>query len=338
MVLKQLALALCFLASQAQAKIYYVNKGVRYHIGDDKYNSSNDSTFIDAYPVVGKQWIQPFQVTQEDTIKIHVDKLWGVDDCPYCKDMISIDTHDMGRLSAANNHEAFDTLKPLAFHAYPGHTYYLKIESFGTPQADDFVFEGVRVETEVADVIFPRQPIIKDPGDPMHVEHVDSPCEGARQVSSWIPDEFKASGRLEFSDQDAPCEQDTSASLAAGDFVQFYAKVDETAGVDGVSQALEILLGDPESGWVLSFIPGGTSLAHGNLSLNGHYMSDPFGTGAWKTSAWNQIKIARCEDGRAHLWINGDEMSQSLDQIPQQALQLKIKALGVTARLADQPY
>ena len=95
--------------------------------------------------------------TSSDHVK-HPDHVWGVDDCPYCKDMVSIGKHDMGRLTAENNHTPFDTLQPLAFRAYPGQTYYVIVESFSKDnQADDFVIEGVSVETEKADVVFKRQ-------------------------------------------------------------------------------------------------------------------------------------------------------------------------------------
>jgi hypothetical protein len=335
-VLKALGIALSLLSAvPLGAKIYYVNKGVRYHVGDDRFNTSTDSDFIDTYPVVGQKWVQAFKVDAPDTVRVHIDKLWGVDDCSYCKDMVSIDKHDMGRLSNANNHESFNTLTVLAYPVVPGKTYYLKIESYGHPQADDFVFEGVRVETEKADVTFIGNPVI---GDQKETPPAVGPCEGVREVASWIPPDAKSRDSLDLNAVAAPIEQDAAVSLAPGDFVQFYARVDESGATDRVSQAFEILLGDPSSGWVFSFPPAGTSAVHGNMTMGGHYMSTKFSTGTWKTGAWNQFRLARCTDGRARLWLNGEELSQSLDKLPQESQLLKFHALGISARLAEQPF
>jgi hypothetical protein len=330
------------LACSGYAKVYYVNQGVKYHIGDDRFNASLDSNFLDAYPVVGQQWIQGFTVSEPDIVKVHIDHIWGVDDCPYCKDMVSIDSHDMGRLTAENNHEPFDTLQPLAFHAVPGRTYYIRVESFTKDgQADDFAIENVRVETEVADVTFTKGPIIKNPGEPMPStpEPPRSPCEGARQAEGgWLPEELKSRGVLEFTPFGAENEKESSLSLKPGEFVQVYAKVDESAPGDRVSQALEILLGEPASGWVISFAPASLSASHGNLKRQGRYGPAKFSVYGWKPGAWNELRLARCMDGYARLFLNGQELNQSLGGLGDGALRVNFKSLGVSARLAEKPF
>ena len=343
-MLKSLGLALCLAAAAPLvANVYYVNKGVRYHIGNNRFSQSTDSNFMDTYPTVGLQWIQAFTVNQPDDVKVHIDMLWGIDDCPYCKDMVTIESHDMGRLSAANNHEPFETLEPLAYHVEPGHVYYLKIESFvgkGQELADNFVFEGLSVETEHgAKVTYVSPVVIKNPEQPAPTPvPARGPCEGVRQAGSWLPVAMKSRGNVEFNADADPVLQDSAVSLAPGDFVQIFAKVEQAGATDRVSQALEVLLGDPSSGWVFSFPPAGPNAVHGNMTFRGHYMASVFSIGAWKSGAWNEIRVARCTDGRARLWLNGQELGTSLDQLPQESQLLKFRALGVTAHLAEQPY
>ena len=127
-----LFLLLLLLPAAVWPKVYYASQGVKYHVGDDRFGTSLDSSFLDAYPVVGKQWIQAFTVSGRDAVKVRIDHIWGVDDCPYCKAMVSIDDHDMGRLAAENNHKPFDTPEPLAYIVEAGRTHYLKIESYGS--------------------------------------------------------------------------------------------------------------------------------------------------------------------------------------------------------------
>ena len=48
------------------ATVHFVNKGVKYHLGDGRFDRSTDSDFLDTYPVVGEEWIQAFTVTADD--------------------------------------------------------------------------------------------------------------------------------------------------------------------------------------------------------------------------------------------------------------------------------
>jgi hypothetical protein len=224
----------------------------------------------------------------------------------------------------------------------PGRTYYLRIASYGKTQVDDFAIEGVRVETEKADVTFMKPgPVLKMPSDPMppvsRPEPARGPCEGVSQKKGWMPEESKAKGMLEF-DADAPAsERDSALELGPGDFVQVYAFVSKSGEGDRVSQALEFLVGPEASGWVLSFSPGSTAAAHGNTRYKGRYMGSRFGLEGWKDNAWNELRLARCPDGKARFWINGRDTGQSLDLGPD-TLKLRFKALGLSARLAEQPY
>ena len=119
-----LLMVLGLAASWLQAKVYYVNKGLLYHICDNRFEHSTDSDFMGTYPVVGQEWIQAFTVDQPDKVKVRIEIVKGVDDCPYCKDLVSIDDSLMGRLYAKDNGVGFDTLEPLAKDVEPGKIYY----------------------------------------------------------------------------------------------------------------------------------------------------------------------------------------------------------------------
>ena len=340
-MLKWLAAFLLLLTPALQAKVHFINRGVKYHIGDDRFNTSIDSTFLDAYPVVGQEWIQAFTVSEEDTVKVRIEHVWGVDDCPYCKVIVSIGEHDMGRLTADNNHEPFNTLEPLAMHVVAGRTYLLKIASYGDKQVDDFAIEGVSVETQRAEVTFLQPgPILKMPTEPMPRFAMPvapkSPCEGVKQLSPWLPEEARSRGSL---DLQGSAERHGSASLSAGDFVQIYVKAQGQAQGDRVGQGLEILLGaDAPSGWVFSFAPGSDEPAHGNLKIGGRYSAPAFGVASWKKGAFNELRLARCPDGRAHLWLNGQELAQSVELPQAGAEALGFKVIGLSAQFAEKPY
>ena len=335
-----LVLVLAF-AGDLQAKVYYVNQGVRYHIGDNIFDRSEDAMFVGAYPVVGTQWVQAFTVSARDTVKVHIDHIWGVDDCPYCKDLVSIDTHDMGRLTAENNHTPFDTLEPLAYPVEPGKIYYLKILSYGLHnEYDDFVVEGVSVESQGAEVTFLQPgPVLKNEGQPMPkvapAPALLSPCDGASRVASWLPEECRASSVWNL---EGASLKDAAQGLAEGDYLEMYVQlVKPGAQGDRVSQDFEVLLGDPGSGWVISFPPDGASPSHGNVKVRGRYTGKSFATTAWQAGLWNQVRLARCLDGQARLWLNGRELAQSLEHLPQGKMALKFRAPGLAIRLAEKP-
>jgi hypothetical protein len=330
-------------ASYGQAKVYYVNHGVKYHVGDNRYDRSEDSVFIDAYPVVGQEWIQAFTVSEPDVVKVHIDHLWGLDECPYCKVLVTIDNHDMGRLTKANNYEPFDTLDPLAYRVEPGRTYFLKIASYGTEKVDDFVFEGVSVETAKAEVAYIAAPVIKQPNEPVPTPTPAPPvrgiCEGTLR-EGWLPVEYQSRGWMPLGSEDPRGDEKRSPnSVATGDRLQFFIKVDSLNEGDRVSQALEVLLQDG-SGWVLSFQSGGAPerAIHGNLKLDGHYSAPTFAVGAWKQGAWNDLRLVRCTDGKTRLFLNGSELSQSLESLPAGPVSLMFRGVGLNARVSGRPF
>jgi hypothetical protein len=231
------------LASARQGKIYYVKKGIKYHIGDNKYAQSEDALFIDTYPGVGPEWVQYFKVDRADKVKVHVDHIWGVDDCGYCKILISIDDWDMGRLYGENNHKPFDTPTELAMDVVPGKIYKLKIASLGRDEVDDFVIEDVSVETD-ANVIFIDEPKI-------------GTCDRLKPCNNWQyatedgkPAMFTLSATLaDFT------SSSTVARIAGGEALEFGFRISQRPiSGDLVKQPMEILLGEEKkSGWVLSF-------------------------------------------------------------------------------------
>lgn len=339
-----LALALT-LAGGLNAKIYYVNKGIRYHLGDTHFQNSIDANFLGAYPVVGPQWVQAFTVNTRDTVKVHIDHIWGVDDCPYCKDMVSIGDHDMGRLTAENNHVPFDTLEPLAFTVEPGHVYYLKIESYKKDgHLDNFAIEGVSVETENADVVFLQPgPVMKMPEEPMPVFHVavapKLPCQNEHKVDGWLPSEFKSQGFAPLGSAGLlGDEKQASMPLDKSEFMQVFVRVDQAQSSGLMGQDLELLVGDEETGWVFSFGPGQTRPNHGNLKIQGRYQAPTFKTLSWKQNQWNELRLIRCEDGLCQLWLNDQDLGQSFKVEELGPAVIHLRALGLNAKVAEAPF
>lgn len=339
--LSLLALTLALLAPCLQAKVYFVNRGVKYHLGDDRASRSADSEFLDAYPSVGQEWVQAFTVDREDDVRVSIANIWGVDDCPYCKDFVAIDSHDMGRLSEENNHKPFDTPAPLAMHVKPGHTYLLRVSSRGGTQVDDFAIEGVSIETDAEVTLLAPGPVMIDPGEPMPSfalpKPVVGPCDGTTLIEHWMPEKERSRGQLDFGPLALPVSRRVAVPLPLGQFFDFYAQVDGSGQGEAVDQFVEVLVGEPGSGWVLSFDPGKVVPAHANAKLKGRYVADPFNVGAWKKGVWNQLRVARCEAGSIRLWLNGQALGGPLSIAGDGPLPLTLRSGGLSLRIAEKP-
>jgi hypothetical protein len=344
-MLKRLVFAvagMALLAPSLQAKVYYVNRGVKYHIGDDKDSQSVDSTFLDAYPAVGLEWVQAFTVSQEDHVRVSIQNIWGVDDCPYCKDMVSIDEQDMGRLSEENNHQPFNTPSPLAKHVVPGRTYLLRIRSVSIGgQADDFAIEGVSIETDGADVTFLQPgPVLRNPGEPYprfaEPKPVHGSCDGTTQVEHWLPERDRSRSQWEFGAVALPQQRRAAADLPAAGFIDFYLKVDGSGTGDAADQFCELVLGDPGSGWVLSFAPGAAVPSFGNLKRSGRYGGETFPVTAWQ-AGWNQLRVARCDATSARAWLNGKELGGALSGAGPGPWPVFLRSGGLILRVAEKP-
>jgi hypothetical protein len=316
-----LALALWLAPALLPARVYFITKGVKYHIGDSRFSTSKDTELLETYPVVGTQWIQGFQVSQPDTVKVSIRSIWGVDDCEYCKNIVSIDDHDMGRLFEENNHKPFETLEPLAFHAEPGRTYFLKIESHTSGgRGDDFVVADVSVETAVAEVKFTAPgPVIKMPEEPMPPVSVVAPvpvpveaCAGLEPLKDWQLGPGKGKDIVWLKDAPGKFTGGLLGTLAPGQTVDFYVRAGVTGVTDEVSRALEVLCGEKgESGWVFTLDQAG-ALTHGNLKVNGDYRSQRLDVSRFLAGQWNRVGLSYCTDGRLWLSVNGGKTSVPL--------------------------
>lgn len=321
-----LALAGMLAAMPMQAKKYLIQEGVKYHIGDNKYSQSEDSKFVGTYPVVGPLWTQAFKVDRKDRVKVTIEHIWGVDDCPYCKIIVSIDEWDMGRLYSENNHTAFNTPTELAKEVEPGKIYILKIASLGKEEVDDFVVENVIVETD-AEVTFIEKPKIGP------VRKAAGACDSPRPNLGWLyngddgkPAKFTlASETADFSGS-SPV-----ARVNMGESMQFGFKVSKAARQgDKVSQPLEILLGEAQkSGWALSFTPGRDRVDHGNILLADQYRAAEFKPN-YLSGRWNWVKVIYCTDGSARLYMNGVEMSQDVWRF-QGEVPITVRLMGLEA-------
>jgi hypothetical protein len=330
-----------------RARVYYVNKGVLYHIGDNHFASSTDAEFVGTYPVVGQEWIQAFTVDRPDKVIVRIEVIRGVDDCPYCKDLISIDDTLMGRLYAENNHKTFETPEPLAKAVVPGKVYYLKVASIGL-EADDFVIGDVVVQTDTAQLtLMEPGPILKGPGDPMPKVYPPTPkareaapCESLPLNRDWMLG-WKEGVPAVLDLDEATGFQSSSpvAGLRSGQALDLDFQVSRVASKDAVSQVLECLVGSsPSSGWALLFSAQG-SLQHGNLLLQGDYSEKALATGAYRPGVPNRLRLERCTNGRLRALLNGVDLGQSLDEAEALAL-ISFRAQGLQVQVksaAPQP-
>lgn len=340
-MLKKSALFLSLLLTAAwlPANQYYVNKGVKYHIGDSQASASVDSDFLDTFPVVGPEWKVGFTVNKEDSVKVRIEEVWGVDDCPYCKIMIDIDGREMGRLFEEDNHKSFSTPGPLAMRVVPGHVYTLRISSRNSQaggKLDDMAFQGVSVETD-AEVTWTTPVEIGDKEVPPPPKPV-SPCEGAQYVEHWLPKMDQGRAVSEFKPADGDALRQASAELPDSSYLRMQVKVEESGRGAAVDQYVEILMGEKPTGWVLSFAPGQVSPKALNTKLGGHYKPKTFKADGWRSSAWNELRVARCPDGTARLWINGTEQGARILGLPSGPLPLSYRSAGLGMKVAEKAF
>jgi hypothetical protein len=307
--------------STGKAKQYFIDRGIKYHIGDNRYALSEDKDFVNTYPTVGQVWTQAFTVDQDDYVKVRIQKIWGVDECPYCKIIIAIDDWDMGRLYNEDNHKEFYTPMPLAKKVEPGHTYKLTISSFGETQVDDFVIENVIVETAKANVKFVAQDHYEAPRP-----KPQEPCADAQRVPAMASAEIAQTSE-DFADSGELGRVDPGQEL------EFDMKMANLApGGDLVSRPIEILLGDDTgTGWIISFLPGTDRVIHGNVRIRGEYLARQFRS-FFQGGKWNRIGIRYCMNNTARLVIDGQAASQAVPATgPRQMV--KVRTLGVAASI-----
>jgi hypothetical protein len=334
--------ALLLLASPAMAKVYYVNQGVKYHIGDDRFARSTDEAFVGTYPVVGQQWIQAFTVDRPDRVRVRIEHVWAVDDCDYCKDLVWIDDALMGRLYAKDNGKGFESLDPLVHEVVPGKVYYLKVESVGL-QADDFVIENVIVESDKAEVTMMEPgPILKQAGDPMPriyppLRRSGGICEGLLVNHNWmlgwsqgVPSALTLGAKGEFKPSPAV------VSLKKGQAVDLEISIQGKSSLDAVSQPLECLVGEaPFDGWAMLFSTRREAIEHGNLILGGDYTGKSFEVGQYQAGRSNRFALRRCADGTLRLLVNGRELAQSIPcSLESAPVAFRAQGLDVTIKSA----
>ena len=122
--------------------VHYLNKGTKYHIGNNEYPGSVDKEFIDCYPIVGEAWAIPFTVSKDDQVEVIIQNLWGVDYGD--NNRVYINDTDIGEITGEHNRKGWAS--PSSWSLNNKQTYLLKIASL-PPGYDDFVFEGVMVRT-----------------------------------------------------------------------------------------------------------------------------------------------------------------------------------------------
>jgi hypothetical protein len=133
--------------------IHYLNRGVKYHLGNNEYSQSVDREFLDAYPTIGLAWAQPFAVSGDDEVKVSIANLWGVDYGKLPSDIrVFIGEICLGQVTV--NRTSWTS--PVRCKLLGEETYMLKIATYGPGDPDDFLFEGITVETASGASVTPK--------------------------------------------------------------------------------------------------------------------------------------------------------------------------------------
>jgi hypothetical protein len=277
-------------------------------------------------------------VDRDDDVEVEIEKIWGVDDCPYCKVMITIDDFDMGRLFYENNRKPFTTPDPLRFKAKAGVTHKLKIASYGDDRVDDFVIQNV-VVVSAARLLFDKV-IYEDVvmPDPVAVPTPTGTCQGSNVIAQWLPAGSAARGSLKLASVNDFSSRELNAQLKPNDYLEGSFRVNQVERGDAVGQAIELVLGNGEThGWVLQFAPGQDQVIHSNQVRFGKYREKRFRGGAYRSAQWNSVRIARCPNGTATLFINGSQVGEGIPLISASE-PVSFRVRGLTAELAPKPY
>ena len=134
-------------------------------------------------------------------------------------------------------------------------------------------------------------------------------------------------------------EKRLNASLKPNNYVEGVLRVNKVEPGDAVGQAVEVMLGEGDSthGWVLQFAAGQDKLAHTNHKRFGVYRSQRFRGSGYRPQQWNRVRVARCPDGKANLFINGQQVGRGIPLgSPEEPVSFRVR--GMTAELAQKAY
>jgi hypothetical protein len=337
-----LALLICLAAAASAApKIHYLNRGVKYHIGDAYYTKSADFDTLQAYGVVGQGLVLPFRVSFDDEVQVTLEKIWGIDAKPELLCKVYVDGTEMGTLGPENNGKSWTSPGSVKLEA--GKVHQLRVVSEEVLDPDNFMVEGIVVATaKGADVIavappkivqYPKDDYFKSDFDPM-LNKAAGPCEGLKERREW-PAQKSPGVMLLTADAGSFKESPELAQLKPGETFAFQFRVGLLSPEgDRIRQPVEILTGrGARSGWVLSLEPLSGRALHGNMLKSGRYSASQFPAASYKPGAWNRVRLSYCADGTLSAELNGSRLEQSLDG--RRGLQpVSLRVMGMEAGLA----
>jgi len=185
--------------------------------------------------------------------------------------------------------------------------------------------------------------VIKNPEEPMPPPEPEpvpvGDCTGSRKLEKWLPAEDAPRGSMNVDGLAAAEEKELGVKLAAGDYVEARLKVMSVGKGNLVNQQLEFLLGagEDKNGWILGYDPGKDAVSQANLMRHGRYRAERYPAETYKGGSWNTLRVARCPDGTANLYINGKQLGRGISGLAtEEALTLKVR--GMQTEFTDKPF
>jgi hypothetical protein len=298
---------------------HFLNKGTKYHVGNDNYSASVDKEFIEAYPVIGQAWAQAFSVSQDDSVVIEIKQLWGVDHGT--NNHVYIDTTDIGMITGNDNRKSW--ISESSWDLKAGRQYILKIASLGPGDPDDFVFEGVVVRSVKGTKVVQEGPpkILLLPEDDYWKSNHDKGNKSKKESSicgenlienlSWNYGVKKgdATSFLLAAPADTGVLSKPITEINPGEFTAARFRITQVKPGNKFGRAFEFLYGSgngKRNGWVFSFAKGKDEIVSGYLKIKGEYNEKlNFDTSIYKSNQWNKMQLHYCTNKQMRLEING---------------------------------
>ena len=330
--------------------MHFLDRGVRYHLGDERLATTRDKAQVTVYPVVGTLWERDFTASRDDRVEVVLERLWGVDAAGGRVINVMLDGQLIGEI---NEGEEGPWRSALKAEVTAGGRHTLGIHTFGTPDPDDFVFEGVQVRSFNGAVIrpegkvrisspapaplpspTPRPPATAKPAPvsrPGVLMEREAACGIYGDWTLWRPDTRK--GTLVMSvGQGRQVSSDTLYRLPRGYKAQAWFRVRELTGDDSAHR-MTVRVGEgPGQAWFFELEASGAR--KGGAALKASHLWGKSRDPLQIHRGWNQLTVHYCVEGLAWIKIN-DKVFPKAARADTKTKDLVVEVLGIELELSN---